>query len=195
MVVPAPDPQRILDDVTRLRSAGSLCIDASSMIICNKAGILDPLGACCRLFTVEAVLAETGYTDAPVLLLPAPNTFTPVAPEDSLARALSAADRLLLAGAHAAGLPLVSDDRALLAAAAAAGLVHFNALMMLNLLFAHGAMDGAGGPLEVRRLLLKAGRYHRDVVAYADAVRLAISAGAIGAQSAAAGRAARAGRE
>ncbi len=155
------------------------------MIICNKAGILDALGACCRLFTVKPVLAETGYADAPVLLLPAS-----VAPDDSLARGLSDADRLLLAGALTTGLPLVSDDRALLAAAAAAGLSYFNALMMLNLLLAHGAVrpgraedtGGASDALEARRLLLKAGRYHPDVVAYADAVRLAISADATAAR-------------
>lgn len=174
------------------------------MIICNKAGILDALGACCRLFTVEAVLAETGYADVPVLLLPppdiaVPDTHTPhtlTAGAEGVARALSRADRLLLDGAIAAGLPLVSDDRALLSTAASAGLTHFNALMMLNLLLAHGAVrpgnaEGRGDPgnpgdaadaLETRRLLLKAGRYHPDVVAYADAVRLAISSGATAAR-------------
>lgn len=54
--------------VRQLAELDAACIDASSMIVCNKAGILDDLGACCTLYSVPEVLAETGYDDAPVTL-------------------------------------------------------------------------------------------------------------------------------
>ena len=181
--------------VRQLAELNAACIDASSMIVCNKAGILDDLGACCTLYSVPEVLAETGYDDAPVTLsLPDDATVTlaqtsaqtsaqPLAPPtdlqpgnrppaDLLSTELAPDDRLLHAALRAR-LPLISEDRELLLRFGESGLPYFNALMMLEYLLLRGRLSPRDYP-QAARLLRRASRYNAEVLAFAQGVHIEI---------------------
>lgn len=144
-----------LEELTGLSSA---FIDASSMIVCNKAEILDALAATCTLYTIQPVVEETGYSDAPVLLQPVPATGTAATVDD-----------LLFAAVLKEQLPLISEDRTLLVKAADHGLAYYNALMMLNLLLLRRRLTPAAYS-EHARLLQCATRYSAEVQHFGQAV-------------------------
>ena len=145
-----------LEELSRLSSA---FIDASSMIVCNKAEILDALAATCTLYTIQPVIDETGYSDAPVLLQPTP----------AAAGVAVAVDDLLLGAVLKAQLPLISEDRTLLVKAAGHGLGYYNALMMLNLLLLRRQLTPAAYCGHAR-LLQRATRYSAEVQHFGQAV-------------------------
>ncbi len=144
-----------LEELSGLSSA---FIDASSMIVCNKAEILDALAATCTLYTIQPVVDETGYSDAPVLLQPVPAAGTAATVDD-----------LLFAAVLKEQLPLISEDRTLLVKAADHGLAYYNALMMLNLLLLRRRLTPAAYS-EHARLLQRATRYSAEVQHFGQAV-------------------------
>lgn len=169
MTAPISPDDPVARAVRQLAELNAACIDASSMIVCNKAGILDDLAACCKLHTVADVLAETGYHDAPVSVAPPaaapdppPGLDGPAAPDDRLLHA-----------ALRAQLPLISEDRELLLRFAASGLPYFNALMMLEYLLLRGRLSSRDYP-RAARLLRRASRYSDTVLAFAQDVHLEV---------------------
>jgi hypothetical protein len=175
MTIPSAEAQQIEQEIRRLSEMTEAYIDASSMILCNKAGILDRLSGVCLLRTVASVLAETTYDDAPVIVDADPGTWTA---EDAQATSqnvsgLSGPDLALLTAAVRSRLPIISDDLALLRAFSTSGLACFNSLMMVNLLVVRGALT----PSELEEsltMLLRFARYNPGVIAYARQIRIAI---------------------
>ncbi|TVR32438.1 MAG: hypothetical protein EA404_07865 [Spirochaetaceae bacterium] len=145
----------------KLSGLSSAFIDASSMIVCNKAEILDALAATCTLYTIQPVMDETGYSDAPVSIQPVPAA--------AAAGTAATVDDLLFSAVLKAQLPLISEDRTLLVKAADHGLAYYNALMVLNLLLLRRRLTPAAYS-EHARLLQRATRYSAEVQQFGQAV-------------------------
>jgi len=108
----------ILQQFRKLRCA---CIDASSVIVMEKAGFFSILKKAVSLYTIPAVLDEIGEVPAKVAVLPVLET------------GLST-DRALVKCACRQRCPVISEDKAVLSEAGCNGLPYFNALVMLHFL-------------------------------------------------------------
>lgn len=110
-----PDYQEEIDRFDRLSEAA---IDASSLIYCKKAGFLEVLAGRVNLFTLENILAETGFEVPGLVFFPAPP-------------GQSTNDESLFRFALEKKLPLISEDKKLLSGAKKRGHLYYNSLMML----------------------------------------------------------------
>lgn len=143
-----------------LESLATACIDASSIIIMEKAGYLGLAVRALRLVTIPPVAREANGVLSPGIAVVESGAASRAAPSNDAALVAEAADRRLA---------VISEDRKVLLAAQEHGLPYYNALMVLCLLLVRGLI-GADGYDRFRDRLVGVARYAPRVLAYGDAL-------------------------
>lgn len=110
--------QEVLSQFRRFSKA---LIDASSIIYMQKAGFFMELASSLNLYSLQEILAETGFGDLKINRLACNSTSLPN-------------DQKFIACALVHRFPVISEDKKILSHMKKEKIPYFNALMMLNFL-------------------------------------------------------------
>ncbi|TVR93786.1 MAG: hypothetical protein EA428_01470 [Spirochaetaceae bacterium] len=163
------DEQQLSATLQRLAAQQRFLLDASTLIILDKAGLLQVIMPELPCETIQEVANEVGDTliaHAGIDVRPACIPTTHNRRPDT--------DSLLFSTAQTEKLALVSEDKKLLRRCDGAGVPYYNAAMLfLRLRMQSVAGAGLGvQPQDTYRQLCEAARYSQQVLDYLDALDL-----------------------
>jgi len=157
------DEDELAETLQRLAAERCFLVDASTLIVLDKAGLLSVCMPELRCETIPEVVTEVGDE----LMTRADIDVRPAHPSAPTGRAFDT-DSLLFYTAHAEGLAVVSEDKKLLRRCDAAGVSYYNAGMLLLLLRLRGISSFE--PNTAYRKLCAVARYGPEVSKYLEAL-------------------------